>query len=253
LDHSSIAAFIVGKQEHRMKTRKFIFIFLIPILMVALASALTPQPVHAQCGIPGSPPCPPKKKRPTATSVPPTATFTPTATATSTPTPIPAGLPLTGGEPGQGSSGFGLPGPFGMLILVMIIGVLFAGGLFIWFRSRFGGGGSPQADDLNPQPLPPKGITDGTDQFQKADDVWINRNQIGGSGGDSASHLFKKTTEKVGEQLDTEMNKLDTEMNRMDTEMRDAANQLKKLSPESHEGAEPHLDEGSASGFQEVD
>ncbi|MCL4530816.1 MAG: hypothetical protein M1282_15575 [Chloroflexi bacterium] len=52
------------------------------------------------------------------------------------------------------------------IIGILIIIVCF-GGLFLFLRSRFMGDGSVRADDLNPQPLPPKGMGNGSDQFDK--------------------------------------------------------------------------------------
>ncbi|MBI2758075.1 MAG: hypothetical protein HYX49_05295 [Chloroflexi bacterium] len=63
------------------------------------------------------------------------------------------------------------PGVINMIIAVLIIVVSIAG-LFLLLRSRRGGG-SPNADDLNPQPLPPKGMGDGSSQFQKADNQFL--------------------------------------------------------------------------------
>jgi hypothetical protein len=75
------------------------------------------------------------------------------------------------------------PGVKNVLILVLLIGGLSSGTFLILrgFRPPNPnkppnpnmsnpapiGDGSAQADDLNPQPLPPKGITDGSKQFDK--------------------------------------------------------------------------------------
>jgi hypothetical protein len=64
-----------------MNNRKLVFIFLVVAPFVALAGALTPQPVRAQTchGPTGAPiPCPDKKKTPT--DIPPSGTPTFTAT-----------------------------------------------------------------------------------------------------------------------------------------------------------------------------
>ena len=63
------------------------------------------------------------------------------------------------------------PGVINIIIAVLIIVVCLGGGFLLW-RSRRGGG-SPNADDLNPQPFPPKGMGDGSNQFQKADSQFL--------------------------------------------------------------------------------
>ncbi len=89
------------------------------------------------------------------------------------------------------------PGIINITVAVLIIIVCFGGGFFL-IRSRFMGDGSVRADDLNPQPLPPKGmgngsnqfakIEDGSSQFQKADNQFIkftkDPGSTGGSGGE---------------------------------------------------------------------
>jgi len=91
-----------------MKIHKPLLAVLLAILVVAALTALIPSAVQAQCGIPGTPACPPggkKTKRPTPapptkTSTP-TATHTPTATATLTPTPTPNNSPTPTRTPYQ--------------------------------------------------------------------------------------------------------------------------------------------------------
>ncbi len=129
--------------------------FLILVLLTALAtlaSMLVPQAsVSAGCSTPFCPP-PTKassggsgvKKRPTAIPPTPTATLTPTPVPSSTPmVPLAAGGGNTGNQlpavqnPGGGSAPFPFPGSFGMLILVVLIGLL-AVGLILVVRNLRG-------------------------------------------------------------------------------------------------------------------
>jgi len=138
--------------------RKSILALFLATLIVAALSALIPPAAYAQnCYDPTGQPitCPREKKTKIPTAVPPSRTPTPTATSTATTTPagiLPAGINdsedgmPSGPNPGQGSP-FGLPGGLGMLILVMIIGVLFTGGVFIArFMRRGRNPGPPQVD-----------------------------------------------------------------------------------------------------------
>jgi hypothetical protein len=61
---------------------------------------------------------------------------------------------------------FLLPGVINIIIAVLIIVVCIGAG-FLLLRSRSMGDGSAKADDLNPQPFPPKGMGDGSNQFVK--------------------------------------------------------------------------------------
>ncbi len=148
-----------------MKACRFIFAVLLGILIVATISALTPQAAYAQtCYDPqGLPvPCPREKKTKIPTRVPPSRTPTPTSTPTSTPTPAvivpPGGDNPAGNAPAAPNPGPGLPGGLGMLILVMIIGILFTGGVFIARFMRRGkqpglGGVQPGPTLVQPGPI----------------------------------------------------------------------------------------------------
>jgi len=123
-----------------MKIRRLVFLLCLGVFIVASLAFLMPQTVHAQCGLPGIPPCPPKKKTPT--SPPPTRTSTPTPTATfegggkliATATWEGGGkLVITATSQGGGQLNQGGGKQSGMLILVLLIGVL-TGGLFIIVR-----------------------------------------------------------------------------------------------------------------------
>lgn len=148
-----------------MNARKFVIVVCLAFLSAGLAASLRPPAALAQCGLPGTPPCEPKKKRPTETprqSATSTSTFTPAATVTQTPTatgaptkfPTPTklmcldleqfkkcignpqcnGLPLCPGQvPTSKPQGLSpIPAqPYDFVLLsILLIGLLLAGGLF---------------------------------------------------------------------------------------------------------------------------
>lgn len=76
-----------------MRIRQLAAVLFLGVLIAGTATMLAPQVVHAQCGLVGQPPCPPKK-RPTATE--PRSTRTPT----STPTPSMVFVPQSTGQGG---------------------------------------------------------------------------------------------------------------------------------------------------------
>jgi hypothetical protein len=162
-----------------MKIYRFVFPFFLAILFAAGLTLMRPQVVHAQCGLPGTPPCEPSgggggRKKPTLIPHKPIATSTPTLTPTVNPvyltaigcwediyrkTPAPE-LPTPSWNdiqvdapqclptltpsptpyifiPPVAGPVFLLPGVAVMLILVLI-GLLFIGGLILVIRRRQG-------------------------------------------------------------------------------------------------------------------
>ncbi len=97
-------------------------------------------------------------------------------------------MPSSGDIPITGSGGgFLMFDSYGCILALGIAGMLMGGGWFLLRRGRPGGdGGSPNADDLNPQPLPPKGMGDGANQFNKD-----FPDQVGGDGGDATNQFHK--------------------------------------------------------------
>jgi hypothetical protein len=134
-----------------MKIPRPVLAVFLGIAIVTTMTALIPSPVQAQtCGIPGTPACPPREKRTKRpTPVPPSRTPTPTATLTPTATQV--GIPLTGGMGGPAEPGIN-PSPavtlhnfaspvmlsgLGFLLLVLVLTVLFRGGVFDPKRGLF--------------------------------------------------------------------------------------------------------------------
>lgn len=122
-----------------------------PLVALLIGATLLafPQTVHAQCGVPGTPPCGEKEKRATQTPVPPSATATQTPTATPTPTPTLEPPAAVGAQPPTQPAGLPLL-PFllgGGLLAFLILAVLLA--------LRLGRRGLPPPDPDMPVMIPP--------------------------------------------------------------------------------------------------
>ncbi len=113
-------------------------------------------------------------------------------------------IPTTGG-----GGGFG---PLAWIIGVLIIVVCFGGGIWYFFNHTGGRHQLVSADDLNPHPFPPKGMSDGSSQFGKVIPDGSNQfhkgwDQFGkvtpsekdpGPGGDAANQFDKDFPNQIG-------------------------------------------------------
>lgn len=198
-----------------MNVRKFVLAFYAGVIIFALALSLNSfYKVQAQCaagvacttattsGGVGS-----RKQKPPLILPTNTPTSTPNAiqtfaaqtlTAEANPfliAPAPLVLPTTTPTPliipPVAGPNFLLPGVTNIILAVLIIIVCFGGGIWYFFKHTGGQHRLVSADDLNPQPFPPKGMGDGSSQFAKFEDD-LNPQPLPPKGiGDSSSQFGK--------------------------------------------------------------